>query len=172
MTIWWSVSVVAAGAGPPLGEFDERLVELAEALEEHAAVVNSQVLSYGARLSVQAPSAAKAVEVAARRFQEAARRAGLPAWPVGRAEAMTETELDAELAVPTYPKLMGVAEVAEALGTSRQRVSALARQRRGLPLPLAQLASGPVWSATTLRRFIDEWDRRPGRPARQREATG
>lgn len=39
---------------------------------------------------------------------------------------------------------MGVAEVAAALGTSRQRVSALARQRRGLPPPVAELASGPV----------------------------
>lgn len=172
MTTWWSVSLVAAGAGPALDEADGRLVDLAEALEEHAGVVSSQPLRYGARLSVQAPSAGKAVETATRRFQEAARRVGLRSWPVVRAEAMTEVELDAELEEPTYPQLMGVAEVAEALGTSRQRVSALARQRRGLPPPLAQLASGPVWSATTLRRFIDEWDRRPGRPGRPRTAAG
>ena len=157
---------------PGAHEVDERLIDLAEALEEHAGVVRSQPLRYGARLSVRAPSAGKAVEAATRRFQEAARRVGLPSWPVASAVAMTETELDAELEVPTYPQLMGVAEVAEALGTSRQRVSALARQRRGLPPPLAQLASGPVWSATTLRRFIDEWDRRPGRPARPPAAAG
>ncbi len=172
MTTWWSVSLVAAGTGPAIGEIDERLVDLAEALEEHAGVVSSQPLRYGARLSLQAPNAGKAIETATRRFLEAGRRAGLPPWPVVRAEALTETELDVELEAPTYPKLMGVAEVAEALGTSRQRVSALARQRRGLPPPLAQLASGPVWSATTLRRFIDEWDRRPGRPARPRAAAG
>jgi len=65
---------------------------------------------------------------------------------------------------------MGVAEVAEALGTSRQRVSALARQPNGLPTPLARLASGPVWSADTLQRFVAEWDRRPGR--RPRAAAG
>ncbi|HET7486535.1 MAG TPA: hypothetical protein VFJ85_01305 [Acidimicrobiales bacterium] len=166
MTTWWSVSLSAAGGGPALDEVDERLVDLAEALEEHAGVVSSQPLRYGARLSVQAPSAGKAVETASRRFREAAGRVGLPSWPVVSAEAVTEAELEAELEGPTYPKLMGVTEVAEALGTSRQRVSALARQRRGLPPPLAQLASGPVWSATTLRRFINEWDRRPGRPAK------
>ncbi len=57
------------------------------------------------------------------------------AWPVVRAEAMTEVE--AELAAPTYPKLMGVAELAAACGTSRQRVSALAASGVACP-PLAE----------------------------------
>lgn len=172
MTSWWSVSVVVAGAGPTIEEIDERLVDLAEALEEHSAAVSSQATRYGARLSVEAATAGKAVEVATRRFREAARSVGLPAWPVARAEAVTEAELESDLAAPSYPKLMGVAEVAAALGTSRQRVSALARQRRGLPPPVAELASGPVWSAPTLYRFIDEWDRRPGRPVRAKAVLG
>ena len=165
MRTWWSVDLVAGGA-EPLADADDALVDLAEALEEHSAAVSSGPDRYGARLSVQASSAAKAIEAATRLFLGAARAAGLPAWPVVRAEAMTEAELEAELTAPTYPKLMGVAEVAAALGTSRQRVSALARQRRGLPPPLAELASGPVWSAATLTRVLEEWDRRPGRPPR------
>ena len=165
---WWTVTVTAAGA-EPLAEVDERLVDLVEALEEHSAVGISGPSRYGARLSVRAQSPGAGVEVACRLFQEAAERAGLPAWPVVRAEAATEAEVEAELAAPNYPRLMGVAEVAEALGTSRQRVSALARQANGLPSPLAQLASGPVWSAATLHRFVEEWDRRSGRRAR---ATG
>ncbi len=165
MSTWWSVDLVAVGAGP-LADADGALVDLAEALEEHSAAVTSGPSRDGARLSVQASGAAKAVEAATRLFLAATKTAGLPGWPVVRVEAMTEAELEAELAAPTYPKLMGVAEVAAALGTSRQRVSALARQRRGLPPPLAELASGPVWSAATLTRFLEEWERRPGRPPR------
>lgn len=60
-------------------------------------------------------------------------------------------------------RLVGVAEVAEMLGVSRQRVSQL--KAGSLPNPVALLASGPVWSAREVEGFASTWDRRPGRRA-------
>jgi hypothetical protein len=61
--------------------------------------------------------------------------------------------------------LLGVAEVAELLGVSFQRVSEL-RPKSGFPGPVARLAAGPVWSRRSLERFLRDWDRKPGRPRR------
>jgi hypothetical protein len=60
-------------------------------------------------------------------------------------------------------ELVGVTELAEMLGVTRQRASEL-RTRPGFPAPIADLASGPVWKSSSLRRFVDTWERRPGRP--------
>lgn len=35
-----------------------------------------------------------------------------------------------------------------------------------VPAPVAELAAGPIWNVANLRRFIDEWPRRAGRPSR------
>jgi hypothetical protein len=59
----------------------------------------------------------------------------------------------------------GVTEVAGLLGVSRQRVSEL-RSSGTLPAPVAELAAGPVWRVSTLQRFIETWERKPGRPRR------
>lgn len=56
-------------------------------------------------------------------------------------------------------ELMGVAEIAEFLGISRQRVDALARTKDGFPQPVASLQAGRVWR----RADIEEWARKEGR---------
>jgi predicted DNA-binding transcriptional regulator AlpA len=53
---------------------------------------------------------------------------------------------------------MGVAEVAELLGVSRQRVTQLAKVD-GFPAPTSRLASGPVWESADVER----WARETGR---------
>ena len=55
--------------------------------------------------------------------------------------------------------LVGVAEVAELLGVTRQRVDALARTHTLFPEPVATIAAGRVW----LREDIEEWASRDGR---------
>ena len=60
-------------------------------------------------------------------------------------------------------ELVGVTEVAELLGVSRQRVAQL-REREDFPAPVAELAAGPVWTRTNLTRFVEAWPRKPGRP--------
>ena len=120
---------------------------------------------YGATFSLEEDfeTAAGAVGFGHDVFVELAGKAGLPAWPVVRAEALTFEEQDRELESPNFPELVGVSEIADILGVTRQRASALAKTA-SFPVPVATLASGPVWTRPSLNRFIDEWPRREGRP--------
>ena len=55
-------------------------------------------------------------------------------------------------------ELVGVAEVADLLQVSRQRVSQLS-VTAGFPKPSARLAAGPVWQ----RKAVEQWARDTGR---------
>jgi predicted DNA-binding transcriptional regulator AlpA len=65
--------------------------------------------------------------------------------------------------VPKKLDLVGVTEVREILGVSRQRVHQLIRDREDFPEPVAELASGRVW----LRKDIEMWARKTGRSERR-----
>jgi predicted DNA-binding transcriptional regulator AlpA len=54
--------------------------------------------------------------------------------------------------------LMGLAEIAEFLGISRQRADQLARTV-GFPAPIATLAGGRIWD----RENVEQWARDTGR---------
>jgi hypothetical protein len=61
-------------------------------------------------------------------------------------------------------ELYGIAEIAEALGQSRQLVTVWRRRRtRAMPEPDAELASGPVWRGHTIEPWIDGQIRLAGR---------
>ena len=61
-------------------------------------------------------------------------------------------------------ELYGIAEIAEALGQSRQLVTVWRRRRtRAMPEPDAELASGPVWRGHTIEPWIDDQIRLSGR---------
>jgi prophage regulatory protein len=60
---------------------------------------------------------------------------------------------------PAGEDLMGVAEIAEYLGVSRQRVDALARTKADFPAPAASLQAGRVWR----RQEVEAWARASGR---------
>jgi transposase-like protein len=72
-------------------------------------------------------------------------------------------------------ELYGIAEIADALGQSRQLVTVWRRRRtRGMPEPDAELSSGPVWRGLTIEPWIDDQVRLAGRgavPAPLRPAT-
>jgi hypothetical protein len=78
-------------------------------------------------------------------------------------EVVSETEWQRRADAPTMPELMSAAEIAEALGVTRQRVHQL-RSSAIFPAPLADLRGGAVWDAAAVRRFGELWERRPGRP--------
>lgn len=103
-------------------------------------------------------AAERAVEVVAKALESVG-------WSVDVRELhATEWSLfEARIEEPTRPELVGITEIADLLGTSRQRASELARSPR-FPAPLADLAAGPVWPKPAVERFVEEWDRRPGRP--------
>jgi hypothetical protein len=95
----------------------------------------------------------------------------LPHATVEAFELTTLAEQDRRLAAPAFPSLVGVAEVADLLGVSRQRASAL-QTRDGFPAPVAVLRSGPVWRADDLSTFAKAWSRQPGRPRARRTPSG
>lgn len=59
--------------------------------------------------------------------------------------------------------LMGIAEIAQLIGVTRQRASKLAQSAR-FPGSVARLQSGPVWLASDVHDFVGTWERRRGRP--------
>ena len=59
--------------------------------------------------------------------------------------------------------LVGVQEIAELLGVTRQRVDQLSRSE-GFPEPEGELASGRIWR----REVVEEWARETGRLPRKR----
>ena len=83
------------------------------------------------------------------------------AWSI---VSLTARRADQPDDLPGLPKLLGVAEVAARLDVSKQRATELARTHRMFPPPLAELASGPVWTAWQIGSFQQSWTRKPGRP--------
>src|SRR3954447_22036488 len=61
--------------------------------------------------------------------------------------------------------LVGMAEIAEILGVSRQRVAQLIETYEDFPKPEVELTSGRVWSRTAIETWIASHpERGPGRP--------
>ena len=90
---------------------------------------------------------------------------GFPELSVVRAQVDAVEDLERRLEQSNAPELLGLAEVAQELGVSKQRVSELA-SGASFPAPIARLKSGPVWQRSALVRFMRSWKRAPGRPAR------
>jgi hypothetical protein len=86
----WSVSLVAEGDRPiDLAE----IVELADAVALHQGIATGMSThSYGAQIVVDADNSDQAVDLAMAAFTAAVERAGLPAWPVTRAETISDDE--------------------------------------------------------------------------------
>jgi prophage regulatory protein len=57
------------------------------------------------------------------------------------------------------PRLVGVHEIRELLGVSRQRVHQLTR-RAQFPAPVVDLAQGKVWFRDDIDAWIDQRERR------------
>jgi predicted DNA-binding transcriptional regulator AlpA len=56
--------------------------------------------------------------------------------------------------------LVGVAEIAEMLGVSRQRVHQIIREDEAFPHAVAELSAGKIWQ----RSDVERWLKRSGRP--------
>jgi hypothetical protein len=86
----WSVTVVAEGDRVVTREEVVELADAVAALSGIASGIGTE--SYGAQIVVDAGSADEAVEHATRELVDAAARAGLPPWPVTRAEVIGEDD--------------------------------------------------------------------------------
>jgi hypothetical protein len=172
----YSVYVEAVGpqSAPPLSleqlaDFSDRLFEVYGDVGGvvSGSVTREQQRLWSARVRIAGVRSIREAMVSGERFVvDAAQAAGLPNWPIVKLEAVEWERLGAELKQPPGPELVGIAELAELAGVSRQRASILAR-RAGFPDPLATLAAGPVWDLHAVRRFLEGWTRQVGRPAKQ-----
>lgn len=163
--VWYSVLMEADASRIGPARADE-LIEVLEAAGAAGPVVSYDARSIGARFSVLGTGSAGDMWSIARDaeelFVQAIDKVGIEVECVYRTEIVAHDVLARELEEPgeTY---VGVTEIAEMLGVSRQRVPQL-RERPGFPAPVAELAAGPVWRLSSLQRFLAEWPRRPGRP--------
>jgi len=164
----WSVGLEFAaqrGAVDP-----DVLFDLIEALEDYhagAASLSPDGTRIGVDLWVEARSLRAALVAGERAVLKALPAVGLAGMSLSAADVKPWAQLEVELARPNYPELMGVAEMAELLGVSKQRISELAATPT-FPRPLAQLKGGPVWDRASIGNFLQTWQRKPGRP---RKAT-
>ena len=86
----FSVTVVAEGDRLLTRE---EIVELADAVAVHQGIASGiGTATYGAQLVVEEATEEAAVEAAVALLEAAAHRAGLPAWPVARAEVIGEDD--------------------------------------------------------------------------------
>lgn len=86
----WSVSLLAEG--DRVIELKE-IVELADAVAPLNGIASGMgTMTYGAQILVDAPSADDAVDMAVPLFVRAAEQAGLPSWPVTRADVIGEDD--------------------------------------------------------------------------------
>jgi hypothetical protein len=168
--MWWSVYVEVAGDDTENSVTVEQLEQLADLLEPFSASVGGGGAEYSARLSVEAGLDRAAADQALAEFAKARDQVGLPAWPVVHLDVMTDERLDAELATPPFPEVVGVAEAAKLLAVTKQRLSQLT-ERQDFPPPMVRLAAGPVWLTSSINAFNRRWVRKSGRPAKAAATT-
>jgi DNA-binding CsgD family transcriptional regulator len=158
---WWSLHIEADVEPAP----EEALEDLLEVLPDLGG--SSPALSWRGDelslwLSVPAQDPLIAIHNGLVVFSEATDKLGIVIREIVRAEAVTHERLEREHEEEP-DQYVGVSEIAAMLAVSKQRVSEL-RVRADFPAPVAELAAGPVWRESSLRRFVAEWPRRPGRP--------
>ena len=84
----WSISLRADGDRTLERE---EIVEFADAVARWEGIASGiGTSSYSAQIVIEAPSSDEAVDIAIEVFTAAAKRAGLPPWPVAWAESVSE----------------------------------------------------------------------------------
>lgn len=160
----WTITIEHSGTVPVPGDPEQRAEALLDQLLDHGAVVTIDPDRLRVTLSIDGTMpAVEAIAQATTIVSEAARTVGWPDWPIVHVEAMTYAEQDRLLEEPAFPQLTCVSEIAEILGVTSQRVSAL-RHRPDFPAPVAELRSGPIWRLADINYFLSTWPRKPGRP--------
>jgi hypothetical protein len=144
---------------------DDELGDLVDLLDEYGAAVAASDRGLSVTLTVDADTAHAAHAAAEEVLSDGLAKLGPAVAGLDAVEVMTVEEQDRRLAEPAIPQLAGVTEVAEMLGVTRQRASALTTHPAA-PAPVARLASGPVYVRDSWCRFAETWPRRGGRPRR------
>lgn len=164
MAVEWNVALFTrAPEGVWMDVAPEGQRAFFDLLAAHSGTTSVGNDTWSAQISVEATTYDSALLAGVRTIEKAAQATGMPAWPVVVVRAVDVSELDAALGTPDFPAIVGTTEVTQLLGISRQRLHELRVSGR-FPLPLAELAGGPIWLQSTVDAFLKAWDRKPGRP--------
>jgi hypothetical protein len=147
----------------PADEVSTDLVDVLSDLGALGPVVSMDRGAVSARFNFTDAPAVETVQRGRNIMIAALDKVGLKARELEHVDLSTLDHLDQELMRPAE-SYVGVSEIAEILGVSKQRVSELRSTHAAFPVPVAELAAGPVWSLSTLQRFIANWPRKSGRP--------
>ena len=74
---------------------------------------------------------------------------------VEKAEILSEERQARELEVANLPDLVGLAEIAELAGTTRQRVFQMTANK-GFPAAVLELRSGRLWSRAAILSYLEQ----------------
>lgn len=166
-TTAWNVTVLVPDSAGSRERRTRVMDQLLQNLDGYSPAVVKDEHHLGARMWIDAPDALAAAAHAVGVWNDARRGVGLDdAGPV-QVNVVREEEFRRQVDAANFPALVGVSEIAGLLGVSRARVSEMARTAASFPRPVAQLASGPVWTEPSVRAFAEDWPRRPGRPRRR-----
>lgn len=160
----WVMTFSYEGPNPTLAEMDRWAAQL-EAFDGSVARIPSRGV---VDVTVYAPGDLLMVDAVAKMAVKVGHV--VMAEPTGM-EIVREVEWQRRAEAPTMPELMSAAEIADELGVSRQRVHKL-REMATFPLPLAELRGGAVWDAVAVRKFAENWKRKPGRPSANAAPAG
>lgn len=150
----------------PIPRTDDELVALVERLHPFGGAIGTEKPAAGpglpetwsAVISVEAGTLRQAIAAA---LQEVEQATGEKATAV---EVLQSDEFDRRAMQPSIPELVGYAEIAEMAGITRQRAREIAETRIGFPAAVVETASGPLRVRNQVERWLETWDRRPGRP--------
>lgn len=134
--------------------------DILDALVEHhpsaALAANGGSIS----LTVSAPDAVQAAALIPQILAKAQPITG--AATVVSLEILSEDAFQASLDEPEIPDLVGLTEIAEMAGVSRQRANAIVKQD-SFPSPVLTLAAGQFRTRTAVQNWVENWTRKPGR---------
>lgn len=162
---WWQTSVTLT-SGKPFTE--DEAFDLIDALANNSAAMSvARDLTGGTvTLSVEAQSSLDAATSATTLVANAAKQIIGEIEVVGL-EVLTEEAVDAKLAQPLFPEVVGYAEIAEMAGVTRQRARQFAALD-GFPVPVIETAQGPLMGKHAVERWLEIRNTHTGRPRKER----
>ncbi len=110
---------------------------------------------------VDEPTAGQALDHALQALLSALEAAGLPAGEFAAGEVLTSKVASVQADNPPVPPILGLVDVAQLLGVSRQRVNQLASGHPGFPPPAARTSATPIWTRASIETFQRDYRGRP-----------
>ena len=141
----WSVTI--EGRADRVLDLDEVM----DRLKPHHPSVQGAGELLAATVTIEAPSGQQAIDQAHEVLVAAITPARLT---IDGIEAITEERQALEVERSNIPDLVGLAEIAELAGTTRQRVFQMTANK-GFPAALLELRSGRLWSRPAITSYLE-----------------